>query len=365
MRSISLPQLTAEDRAAWARLAERALEPNPFFEPGFVTAAAAALGAEDVRLLVVEEDGRWAGCLPVELRRPLGLPLLAATWQHSYSFLGTPLVDRDLAAPFADGLVASVRTHEHCRLLLLRRISSGPVLAALRAAMAADGKVGPLFERSFARGAYERQGDRQQLGWMKSKRRSELKRQRRKLSEELGEEVEVRALGGGTEAIEAFFALEASGWKGEEGTALASDTSSAALFRAMGEEFGSRDRLQLRALAAGDRILAMTCDVAAGDVLFGFKSAYDERLRRYSPGVLLQVDNFGHFDAGRTEAVFDSCAEPDNEMINGLWPDRRPIETIAIGPSGPLGRALGRLLDRAYEARHRAPTGGGEEDDRR
>src|SRR6202044_3746814 len=115
--------------------------------------------------------------------------------------------------------------------------------------------------------------------------------------------------------------------------------------------FAEDGRLQVRALMAAGRSLAMTCDLAAGDVLFGFKSAYDEELRRFSPGVQLQTENFGTFDREREETLFDSCAEPGNEMINGLWPDRREIATVVLGPGGIRGTVTRRVLERAYARR--------------
>jgi CelD/BcsL family acetyltransferase involved in cellulose biosynthesis len=360
MQSISLDHLNAEDMAAWDRLGARAAEPNPFFERFFVLAAASSLEVAGIALLVVEEDGEWLGCMPVTVRRTLGVAIVASTWKHPYSFLGTPLVDRDRVEDFAVSLVAALRAREQSHYLMLRRAANGPVMDAVRAAAEGDGGVAPLFERDVERGAYRRRDEGEQLSWLKSKRRSELKRQRRKLADEVGGEVVVRDCSDDPSAVDAFLALESSGWKGEGGTALASSERSTELFRLICGELGNLGRLQLRALEAGERSLAMTCDIGAGEVLFGFKSAYDEGLRRYSPGIQLQADNFAHFDRKRGEALFDSCAEPDNETINGLWPDRRPLTTIVLGRRGPGSGLLGRILDTAYETRaKRTATGSG------
>lgn len=359
MRVVAIQSLSAEDLSAWGRLAGRAVEPNPFFEPLFVPAAARALGAADVKLLIAGDGEEWSGCMPVQVRRVLGRPIFASTWKHPYSFLSTPLVDRDRVEEFAASVIRSLREREHCGSLLLRRASDGPVLAALRAAAEDDGKLGPVFERCFERGAYERRPEGEQLSWMKSRRRSELKRQRKKLAEELGEEVASHDRSDTAEAVDTFLRLEASGWKGEEGTAMASSEHSADLFRSMCEEFAAAGRLQLRSLEAGGETLAMTCDIGADGTLFGFKAAYDERLRRYSPGIQLQVDNFAFFDSSREEAQFDSCAEPGNETINGLWPDRKRVVTIAFGRTGPAGKLLGRVLDATYEARNRRGSAAG------
>jgi len=356
VKTTGIASLRPADLEAWGRLAARVAEPNPFFEPLFLPAAAAALADGDgdgVELLVAETgDGEWSGALPVVRRRALGLVALVEAWQHPYCYLGTPLVDRERLPEFAAALVSSLAANEHGRFLVLRRCSAGPVLGAIRAAAEAGG-LAVLFEREFERGAYRGRDPGEPLAWIKGKRRSELKRQRRKLGEELGAEVEVRDRPDLEAAVADFLALESAGWKGEEGTALASDAGSAELFESMCRAFAAEGRLQLRALQAGDRALAMTCDIAADGTLFGFKSAYDESLRRFSPGVQLQTENFGCFDRERDEELFDSCAEPDNEMINGLWPDRRTIATVVLGPGGARGALARRALERAYSARRR------------
>ncbi len=107
---LALEALGAADLREWRRLADRALEPNPFFDPDFVLPAAEALGAS-VQLLVVRGAGGWQACTPVtEQRGWRAIPLRGlVTWRHQYCFLGTPLVagddpDRALGALVEGGL---------------------------------------------------------------------------------------------------------------------------------------------------------------------------------------------------------------------------------------------------------------------
>jgi CelD/BcsL family acetyltransferase involved in cellulose biosynthesis len=338
--------------AAWDRLTERAIEPNPFFERGFVTTACEQLGKIDVGVLFVEVDDGWAGCMPVHVTRALGLPLVVSSWKHPYSFLGTPLVDGDRLAEFSAALMRSVSQRDQGRYLALRRISGGPVLDSIRRA-AKTIKADVLFERSFERAALERRPEADYTSGLKSKRRSELKRQRRRLGESLDVEVEARDRPDVVNAIEAFLLLESSGWKGENGTAMSSDPRSANFFRTMCADFAAAGRLRIRSLEAGDRVLAMTVDLRAGDSLFGFKTAFDEELARFSPGIQLQIDNFADFHEHCSERYIDSCSEPDNETMNSLWPDRRTVATLLLGQRGIASGAIGRGLNAAYEIRRR------------
>jgi CelD/BcsL family acetyltransferase involved in cellulose biosynthesis len=348
-----IPSLAPGDLEAWRDLAGRAAEPNPFFEEPFVPAAVAALDARGIKLLIAERDGRWIGCLPLEFRRVVGIPMLAASWRHAYSFLGTPLVGADDVEEFAAALTDALDRREHFRSLILRDASSGPVLDAFLDAIGSSSRTRSIFERDFERGAYERRTDGGELSWLTSKRRSNLRRQRRQLGDRIGE-TRVVDHGASEAAMAEFLRLESAGWKGRRGTALASDAGADRLFRDICVRLAADGRLRLRALEAGDRAIAMSCEVAAGDVLFGFKSAYDEELSKYSPGLLLYAANFETFDAEPKMRLFDSCAAPDNETINSLWPERRALRTVAVGPRGPEGGLLRRLLERSY--RSAAPT---------
>ena len=355
MRIVPLDSISTSQVQTWERLATRAAEPNPFFEPAFATTAAQALGDGPVGLLVQEREESWDGCMPVVLSKVLGYRAAISTWHHSYSFLGTPLVDRDRVDDFAKALLDSIREGEHARLLTIRRMGDGPVLAALERAREKTGDKGVrmVFERSFERAALERRAEPDYLSSLKSRRRSELKRQRRRLAEALGDDLVAVDRTDFGSAADAFLQLESSGWKGKEGTALSSRGESRRMFRALCKKLGPSGRLQMRSLQAGNRVVAMTCDLSAGDALFGFKTAYDETLRRYSPGIQLQIDNFAAFHEQPEKRLLDSCCEPDSDLLNGLWPDRRRIATVVFGRRGPISALAGRTLRGADWARGR------------
>src|SRR5439155_13614414 len=116
-----------------------------------------------------------------------------------------------------------------------------------------------------------------------------LRRLRRAFERELGAPLEAIDRSGQPEAVERFLALEASGWKGRRGTAMASRPGHADFFREMCAGAGSAGRLELLSLEAAGQVLAMKCSLFAGDGLFYLKAAYDEAHARYSPGVQLEL----------------------------------------------------------------------------
>ena len=80
--------------------------------------------------------------------------------------------------------------------------------------------------------------------------------------------------------------------------------------------------------------MAVKCNLAAGNELFCFKIGHDAELRRYSPGVQLERGNVEVFHDQREERLMDSCADPANDMINRLWPDRRSIKSLVLTRRG-------------------------------
>jgi CelD/BcsL family acetyltransferase involved in cellulose biosynthesis len=353
MELLSVSSLTTAARQSWSALAHRAAEPNPFFEPVFLLPAWQALGGDDVFLLVHAEQGTWLACMPVQLRRVLRGPRLLSTWSHPYSFLGTPLVDRDRVDCFSRTLTNWVAAHEHSRFLVLRNLGEGSVLTSIRTRTNGEGPTRMIYEESHERAVLRRHEAGGYLTELKPHKRRELNRLRRRLGEEVGGGLDVRDRSEDPAAVEDFLRLERSGWKGAAGTAMAAREHDADMFRRLCSSFSRDGRLQLLSLEAEGKPLAMKCNLAAGSTLFCFKIAYDERYHRFSPGVLLELDNIEFFHTRRGELLMDSCADPNHPMINRLWRERRTIVTTMIGPGGSLGWAANRTRTALHAARAR------------
>ena len=356
-RLISLPDVSADHLAAWRRLAERAAEPNPFFEADFVLATIERMGTRGAQLLVVERDGEWLACAPVRRR---GAPPLGAlqSLRDEYCFLGTPLVERDSIQVAVEALLGA--SQERHRLLVLERLAlDGPIAATVGELLESRSYQLVLERRSERAAAIRNSGD-QQLE-LSSKERSERRRRQRRLEDDLGAPVELRDRSGSPEAIEHFLRLEAASWKGEGGTALASRPADEAFFRQISSAFGDAGRLRVLELSTDSGApLAVSCDLIAGDTIFCFKTAYDEEYRRHAPGVELTTANAEDFFANRPERVLDSCSPADSKLMNKLLPDRRPLATLVIGPRGArtaLARGAARAAVSMHERRTAARSG--------
>ncbi|WP_231636210.1 GNAT family N-acetyltransferase [Novosphingobium sp. ST904] len=158
------------------------------------------------------------------------------------------------------------------------------------------------------------------------------------------------------EWCERFLALEASGWKGKAGSALANHAGTAALFRESLKGAAARGRLERLSLTLGGRPIAMLASFLTPPGAYSFKTAFDERYSRFSPGVLLQRENLDILERGDIEWS-DSCAAADHPMIDHLWRERRTMARLSIAIGGPLRRRLFRSFVRAELVRN--PAGGG------
>jgi hypothetical protein len=185
---------------------------------------------------------------------------------------------------------------------------------------------------------------------VRAKKRKELRRQANRLAEQGA--VAFRRWRAGDPAgpwIDAFLALEARGWKGRAGSALASQGDTEAWFRAIVPAAAAAGRLDMRALDLDGRPLAMLVNFLCPPGGFSFKTAFDEDHARFSPGVLLQQANLDLLGDPRIMWV-DSCAAPGHPMIDSVWRERRALVWVNVPLSGAADRWRFTWLTRAERA---------------
>lgn len=292
-------------------------------------------------LLVAEDEGRFHACLPVrvtELRKNLPRAVVSSWW-HPYCFLGTPLVAPERPVEALRSLLATLRGGGAGGKVVVLELfgDDGPVASYLRLAV----EELRLCVRTHSSGerAVLRSGDRGSDALpanIKRERRAKA-RQWRRLCGDCGAPTVVDRAGDHDGAT-TFLAMEARGWKGKAGTALASRANHAAFYHEVTARFGAAGRLHLYSLEVGDKALAMQTNFCAGHALFDWKVAYDEQFAQYSPGTQLQLRVL---DLARAENLHlvDSCADVGNDHQLRLLPGRRRIATLLIGGRGALSRA--------------------------
>lgn len=335
-----------EWQRGWDLLAREASEPNVFAERWFVTAGIRHLLPEaPTWLLGVSRGDALIGLLPVRIEGRYGRTPVAhvQNWMHHQSFLGTPLIRRGEEAVFWTKVLEALDAAPWARgfFHMTELAEDGPVHRGLVEATAALGRPCPIVHRSrrallqsnLAPKAYYEQA-------VRKKKRKEIGRLSARLRE-LGQVATTRARSGEEAALycEEFLALEAAGWKGRAGSALASCPAKERFFRDAIAGAQTAGRLEFLRLAVNDRPIAMLVNFLAPPGGFTFKIAFDEEFARFSPGVLIQIDNLAVLERPDI-AWMDSCAVEDHPMINSLWTERRSIVRVTVPLSGRGRRAL-------------------------
>jgi CelD/BcsL family acetyltransferase involved in cellulose biosynthesis len=325
----------------WNALAGRAAEPNAFAEHWFVAASLRTLAkGQDIRLLEARRGDRLIGLLPVETRKGYArLPVrIVQNWAHDQMFLLTPLVAAGEERAFWAAILATLDAARWApNLFHLRGVTeNGPVhrgLVETRAGAIVHREVRAFLESALSPEAYYEQAVRQ-------KKRKEIRRLRNRLAEQgpvtariLDDEA---ALDGWTST---YLALEKAGWKGEAGSALAGRAESEAFFRETLRAAWAAGRLQFLRLDVGDVCIAMLVNFLTPPGSFSFKTVFDEAYARFSPGVLIQLENLKILEDPRI-AWMDSCAAEDHPMIDSLWTERRAILRVSVPLKGLKRRAV-------------------------
>ncbi len=131
--------------------------------------------------------------------------------------------------------------------------------------------------------------------------------------------------------MEEFLALEASGWKGQKRSAMVMDRLRSAFAREAITNLAEVDAVRIHTLDLDGRAIAsMVVFIMAGEA-YTWKTAYDERYARFSPGKLLMADlTEWHLDDANIQRT-DSCAVPDHPIMSRFWREREEMGTLVIG----------------------------------
>ena len=337
----------------WEELAAQAAEPNPFYEHWMLLPALEAYGARELRCIAVWEDGALGALFPMRfVRRYRGLPVSAlCSWRHRNMMIGTPLVREKSAAKCLAALLANAPAP----IVEFELIASdGPFYAALsEAAPPAD--FAWLVRDAYPRAVLSRERDPRPR--YNSNLKSNLRRWEARLR--AAGELKPVSLEAGDDLdrwIADFMRLEASGWKGSSGTALACRDDDRRFVAAVLPEAFRRERLRITGLDLGGAALARHIMIGAGEGAFTFKIAYDEAYASCAPGIVAEADNVRQFMAASTPRWLDSNTAPESKNYARVWKERRTVQTIAIGARGagrlavaalPLVRLAKRWLERA------------------
>lgn len=350
-RIVPIHDVTPDGELAWRDLAGRAVGANPLFEPDCLVPAAAHQGfGADLQLAVAEEGGRFFGAFPIRrVRRWHHFPYSFVTTQvRRMHYCGTPLADParggEAMAVILEGLRARCSVSRGRVLVMLEVAEGGAAESAFRAGVAAAGLPATRYE-TWERAVVTRRDEPGYERLQDGDFRRELRRRRRKLAEELGSAPVLVDRSTDPAAVDEYIALEASGYKRAAGVAMTTVPGEPEYFREMCRRFAREGRFTLLALEAGGTTVAMQIWLRGGDGLFAVKISYDERYRRFAPGVQLQMAGLEFFHEHTDAQWIDSCTSPNHDMYLRIYPERKRIASYFV----PLSRMpVDRLVPRAF-----------------
>ena len=343
-------------------LADNAVEPNSFFEPWMLIPAIENALIEGSFTLALVRDGNRpesndsiVGLFPLLKKRFFRcLPFSHYTSaSHLHCFLSNPLIRKGREAQCLASFFEWFDKNSKTSLLELSGIvGEGPFYEALNKLLLED-KRNFYISEEFSRAVLTKTYTKEEFisDCLSRKKRKDLRRKRRQL-EELGDlKVEVleeqEQLAKWTDQ---FLNMESAGWKGSAGTAIKLNTKENSFFRAVLKGAFKNGKLIMLRLCLNGEPIAMRCSFKANDTVFSYKITYKEDYSRYSPGVLLEIENLDYLTKQPEIKNMDSCADPKKSFFEHMWPDKRTISSLVVSSKSHYSKFLVKNLSRIQSA---------------
>jgi len=264
-----------------------------FVRPGWLVAWLDAFDRRRIRIYTVRRDGRLVALVPL-LRGRFGRSLASPTNDHTPVW--SPLAEDPAAAQaLARAVLADRPSRLRLGILERDRVASRHFVDTLERAgyrpVVHHREWSPYVDTSVTPDVFAKR--------FTAKHRSSMRRRERRLGD-LGE-VTFEACRGGARlpgVLEEGLAIEASGWKGRRGTAIACDPATLRFYRRIASWAGSHGWLLLTTLRIDGRMVAFSFGFDHDGIVSGLKIGYDEAHAKLSPGLQLMHRTFDLAIAG-------------------------------------------------------------------
>ena len=295
-------ELVEQLAAEWRRLCDESGDEEVFYRPEWAHAYLQAFEPRaDVVILSVWSGDKVRGILPLVQRRIVmsGLPIVQLTLPANVHSLRASLT----VCPGEEGeavlkaLWQAAKTLPRWDLIDVANVVEGSALDRLLRLAQADGfrtarkrtsqtLYLPIGTSTPVSTSEKAAAQPPWLAGTRPKFRSHLRRAKRQLEEQGTLELKHYSAAD-PEALEKFYALEASGWKGAEGTAIKCDPSTRQFYDAIAQAAARDGYLSLDFLELSGKPIAGHFGFNLRGRYFLAKAGYDEAFRRHGPGQLL------------------------------------------------------------------------------
>ena len=348
----------------WDDLITRASS-NVFMNPAALQAACETNFARIKMLLAWAEDTgprKLVGIWALHLRKVAPLwPMVLEALPYNYAFLSSPVVDPAFMDEVIPAFFAAIEKSPSLpKVVSLKSFDAEcPSYPAMLKALAGRG-IAPFILAETARPFVTREFGVKRSGSTRKKLRQDWNRLSACGTVDV---VNDRTLDGARHAFESFLALEKASWKGVQGTALLSDSRDAAFVRRMFHNLAARQDASVALLRVDGEAIAAQVLMYCGATAYTWKTAFDAKYGKYSPGTLLIDRMTEELFAGLDILAINSCAAEESFMAQ-LWAGRRTMVDmlVQVGTGKSLayrmeaGRQLGYQRLRSLRDRFRNRT---------
>jgi CelD/BcsL family acetyltransferase involved in cellulose biosynthesis len=306
--------------AAWTELGSNAAQPAGINTPELILPLLKHVGGAKLQTVAHGPDLLMA--FPVSEKA-----LFSKSWETPLTSSGLPHVSSELSASV---LLAFINAQTK-PVLFTAIPAQGSFIESLK-------KQSSNFQiiETWQRAALEPLGSFE--NWLQTnfdqKRRKEFKRLRNRLSEQGEMVTDVLQAGQDPKPfITDLLSLEAKGWKGGRGTAIAANPKLKLAFEEACASLHLANKLRFWTLKLDGNPLASLFAIVEGDQAWLGKIAYDEEFAKYSPGVQIILDATEAFFAETQIKRIDSSAIPNHPMIDRIWRDRIEMVNVFVAPA--------------------------------
>lgn len=337
----------------WSGLCSQAAWKNISFEPHFLIPAMQHLASDQVRVLIVEDQSavdteeKLVGLVPFEKKRIFHLPISTLeVWNHEQCFDATPLL-RNSCKNVVWRSICEFLKKEGIGLLSLDTVSAeaefNEVLDAEN-----NGHLAVFKKNEFERAAFQPANSAEE--YIKTQVSTKANKKFRRLFRRFDEQGELTVERSQTDCdfaalAEEFLSLEASGWKGQNQSALACHSETREFYRALVARSAAAGMARFLTMRLDGKPVAMLSDLRSDNIVYSYKTAFDESYSEFSPGIQIELKNIEFLHTDGIELA-DSCTASDNAAINRIWGQRLKFQTLVVALKPGIPKFVTSVLPR-------------------
>ena len=145
------------------------------------------------------------------------------------------------------------------------------------------------------------------------------------------------------DAVEKFLQTEASGWKGENNSAILKSRNITSFYKELASLFAANNQLRINLLRSGDNVVAAQFCIVTGKTFYILKIGYDEGFKHLGAGNILLKDLL-------QKRTVDKNIREVNLVTSPLWAKRwHPRQDLVYMAFGYRKNLPGKLLQSIFK----------------